>query len=155
MGGLSDLAGVSIDFPEQRCVFTLAEAAAGIGIDYQVVVEAPVAAVTTRPQDAGGCDTAGDSGLILFEDLAGSGERYCICNTGLCPGADVTSDLAAGSYPSQFTWMGRNWSGPSDTGMPMGAPFPPGSYTLTVSAVGEHGGAPIRIEGTFTIHLIP
>ena len=155
MGGTSNLEGVSIDFPEQQCVFTLAEAAAAISITYRVLVETPVTAVTTRPQDSGGCGTAGDSGLILFEELDGGGQHYCLCDTGLCPGADVTSDLMTGYWTTAFPWTGRNWNGPSDTGTAMGEPFPPGSYTLTVSSVGEHAGAPIRIEGTFTIHLVP
>lgn len=154
-GGMSDLTEVSIEFPDQPCVFTLAEAAAGITIDYSTAVTGPVTAVTTRPQDGGGCGAAASSGLILFESLSGGAQSYCLCDTGLCPGGDTTTDLVAGDYPGEFSWTGRNWAGPSDTGNPMGEPFPPGRYTLTVSAVGEHGGAPIRIAGTFVVHVVP
>jgi len=151
----SDLPGVRVEYVPQRCTFTLAEAAAGIDIDYAVVVDAPLASVTVRPQDAGGCGAPGPSGLVTFEQLAGGAQRYCLCDTGLCPGGDRTVALAAGSYPASFHWTGRNWGGPSDTGMPMGAPFPAGDYTLRVSAIGSYASASFTVASTFPIHLVP
>jgi hypothetical protein len=153
---MSNLPDVSIEFPAQPCVFTLAQAAAGISIDYNVVVGATVTGVIPVPQDAGQCDQPHTSGVILFENLGGGGENYCICDTGLCfPPPMIPVTLNPGTYPGAFAWMGNNWFGPSDTGNPMGAPFPPGTYTLTVSAEGSHNGNPYTVEGTFTVYLIP
>jgi len=151
----STLAGVRIVFPDQPCIFTLAEAAAGIGIDYDLVVDADLADVTTRPQDAGGCGMPDPGGLILFEILNGPGQSFCLCDTGLCVGGGEVVSLTAGTYRSTFSWMGRNWMGPSDTGNPMGDPFPPGSYTLRVSARGESMSASYEVSGTFTVHVTP
>jgi hypothetical protein len=159
-GGASTLAGVTIDFPPQNCTFTVAEAAAGITIDYQVVVAQDVMGVIADTQDAGGCGSPGMSGLILFEDLSGNGQHYCLCDIGLCPGPSGTPvTLPAGTYPGSFSWEGINWGGPSDTGQPFGPPFPPGSYTLEVSALGDvmdmNGTVPFSVTGTFPIHLVP
>ena len=114
----SSLAGVSIVFRAPIvCSFTLAEAQAGISIPYDVVVAQDVAGVTPLPQDGGQCGQPGASGLIVFEQLAGSGQKYCLCDTGLCmppQGSAVT--LHAAEYPASFKWDGRNWNGPSDTG---------------------------------------
>jgi len=151
----SDLPGVHIDFAPQRCTFTLAEAAAGIDVTYAVVVDAALMSVTVRPQDAGGCGAPGPSGLITLERLGGGGQSYCVCDTGLCPGGDRVVGLPAGSYAATFHWTGHNWGGPSDTGMPLGAPFPAGDYTLGVSAVGSYAGVAYTVASTFPIHLVP
>jgi hypothetical protein len=156
----SSLPGVSVEFTTSDCNYTLAEAAAGISIEYQVLVEADIPNVLAQPSDDGGCGEPGPSGLILFEEVSGGGQRYCRCDVGLCPGpsGDLVT-VPAGTYPATFAWHGRNWNGPSDTGAPEGAPFPPGDYTLTVRAVGAYGDpaaqTPFEVEGTFLIHLLP
>ena len=152
--GSSTLAGACIWFPESGATWSIAEAAAGVTIPYVVLVEADISGVIPRPQDGGGCGQPGASGLILFEDLSGAGQRYCICDEGLCaapPPTPVT--IPAGQTSSEFTWTGRSWWGPSDTGNPMGAPFPPGSYTLEVSAVGTVSGEDFRVAGSFAVTL--
>lgn len=156
----STLSGVSIAFPEQSCAFTLAQAAAGIAIDYQVVVNPSVQNVVPKPQDAGGCGTPGASGLIVFEELEGGGQKYCLCDVGPCPAPPGNAvNLNEGTYGRTFKWDGKNWDGPSDTVNPEGAPFPPGHYTLHVSAIGDwlvpDGGAPFKVEGTFEVELLP
>jgi hypothetical protein len=156
----SSLPGVSIEFNTSDCNYMLAEAAAGITVDYEVIVEADISSVFPQPQDGGGCGQPGPSGLILFEDLSGGGERYCLCDQGNCPGPSgdpVT--VVQGVHPASFTWDGRNWGGPSDFDAPKGDPFPAGDYILTVSAVGmfDDAGtqAPFQVDGTFLIHLLP
>jgi hypothetical protein len=153
----SSLPGVSIAFRSPViCTFTLAQAQAGIAIPYDVVVASDVADVVPVPQDAGSCGAPGSSGLIVFEQLAGGGQSYCLCDTGLCPpGSLQPVTLHAGSYGSSFGWSGRNWAGGSDTGNPMGAAFPAGSYALSVSAKGNQGGASFVVTTTLTIHLTP
>ncbi len=156
----SDLPGVHIEIDPSRCVFSLAQAHAGIAIGYDVIVDANVPGVVPRSQDAGNCGAADGSGLIPFESVAGAGQHYCVCDTGLCPpptGAPVT--LPAGRYHHTFMWDGTNWSGPSDTGNPEGPPFPAGTYTLTVSAVGttpaDGSASSFTVAGTLAITLTP
>lgn len=157
----STLPGVSIGFPGAKCRFTLAQAKAGITLPYVVQVDAPLDGVVSRPQDAGHCGRPDDaSRLILFEQLSDEGaHRYSVYDTGLCPPAPITPlTLKPGTYEYEFKWDGRAWSGPSDTGQKKGAAFPPGTYTLKVTAVGtrKDGGAEQKFEvrGELTITLI-
>jgi hypothetical protein len=158
--GTSDLSDVSIVFPPQRCTFSLAEAAAGVTIDYAVVVTSGGYFVVPKAQDAGQCDTPGPSGLTTFASLSGGGQSYCLCDVGLCmPPSNMDAVLKNGSYPASFKWDGKNWGGPSDTNNPKGPPFPPGHYTLTVSAKGAiltpGPAVPFVVTGTFPIELTP
>jgi hypothetical protein len=120
-----------------------------------VVIDTTLRGVVTLPQDVGGASLPGECGLVLFEELTGGSEHYCLCDSGLGSGEKRIVDLVAGTYRSAFKWTGRNWYGPSDTGVPMGAPFPVGSYTLRVSAVGSYLGADYTISATFPIWLTP
>jgi hypothetical protein len=150
----SNLAGVHIDIDDSACNFTLQQAMAGITLRYNVVVDADVPAVTPQRQDAGGCQTPDASGLFLGENIAGGGQSYCVCDTGLCAPLTVAPViLKAGSYPGTFTWDGRNWSGPSDTGNPKGAAFPAGTYTFRVRASGDASGQAWVVEGSLVFTL--
>lgn len=157
--GMSSLPGVAIEFTANDCTFTLAEAAAGIKIDYQVVVQNDVPSVHPVSQDSG-CGGAGPSLLYVFETLGGNGQNYCICDQGLCPGAGPDPvTIPQGTYSAGFSWDGRNWAGPSDTNNPKGPAFPPGDYTLTISSKGDWNEAgvnkPFEVIGTAVIRLIP
>ena len=155
----STLPDVAIQFPNPVCTFSLAQAAAGIHIPYSVVISSDVAAVTPAASPMRNCEAPGPSGLILYEQIAGSGQSYCDCDNGRClPPAMTTVTLKMGTYPGTFTWDGKNWNGPSDTGVAEGAAFPPGSYVLTERAIGGFKGAPgdkFTVEGTLTITLTP
>ena len=129
----SSLLGVTLAFPDDRCSYTQAEVAAGIQIQYQVVVAQNLTGVHPNPADAGGCMQPGASGLIVGYAIGGGGQSYCVCDTGLCAPQSPVTTPRVGTYPAQIAWDGRNWSGPSDTGNPKGAPFPPGTYTLTLT----------------------
>jgi hypothetical protein len=157
--GGSELSGVSIAISDDDCVFTLAEAQAGLSIPYVVTVAEPVAAVSPSAQDDGGCDDPGPSGLIVFERLSGGEQSYCLCDVGLCFVEDHTTDLVPGTWEHSFEWDGVNWFGPSDFGNPKGEPFPPGTYTLKVSAKGTFllGGdavVPYEVWSTLQITLV-
>jgi hypothetical protein len=137
----SDLPGVSILFPDDRCSYTPAEVAAGIAINYQVRVEQSLDGIHPVPVDLGGCGTPDTSGLIVgFEITGNSNSRYCLCDVGPCMRQTFTTQALTGTYPAAIQWDGRNWLGPSDTGNPKGTAFPPGTYTLTVTAKGTWNG---------------
>ncbi len=152
--GSSTLAGACIFFESAGGSWSLSEAAAGIEIPYTVLVEAEIPGVVNSKQDAGGCGQPGPSGLILFEDLGGDGERYCLCDTGLCadpPQIPVT--IPASETSATFAWTGTNWWGPSDTGNPLGEPFPAGTYTLEVSALGAVDSVEFAVSNSFEVTL--
>ena len=57
----------------------------------------------------------------------------------------------------QIPWDGRNWYGPSDTGNREGAAFPPGTYTIALSATGTYDNvdAGVHDGGTVLRHRHP
>jgi hypothetical protein len=149
------LKGVSIDLSGNDCVFTLDELAAGISLHYRILVEQELHDVASRPLDAGQCDEVGPSGLRTFEKIHGGDQTYCICDSGLCGAIPEAIDLVPGDYSDSFAWDGRNWNGPSDHGVPMGEPFPPGQYVLVVRAEGTHGTlqSDFAVTATMKVHL--
>jgi len=149
---------MEIDAPP--CAFSLSDPMATITFSYRVIVDQDIPGVVPKPQDAGGCDQPGPSGLILFEKVGGSGQNYCLCDTGLCvPPSQTPVTLTAGTYPGTFTWDKHNWNGPSDTGNPEGAIFPVGDYSVVVSAVGAMttpgGSMPFTVSATLPIQITP
>lgn len=150
----STLPGVHIEIDDSACKFTLAQAMQGITFDYQVVVDHDVEGVTPEKQDAGRCQSAHASGLYLGELIAGGSERYCLCDTGLCPNvSEAPKTLTAGAYPGTFSWDGRNWEGPSDTSNPEGPLFPAGTYTFEVKASGLAADGVFVVRGGLTFTL--
>jgi hypothetical protein len=159
----SDLPGVHIVFTTQTCTYTLAQAAAGISIEYDVVVDADVAGVI--PQGQNSAPSPGPSGLIVFEKLDGNGQNYCLCDVGLGVQPSQTPvTIKMGTYHSKFMWDGHNWNGPSDTGNPKGALFPAGDYRLDVSAIGsiveddagvDAGSKSFKVDSGFRVTLTP
>lgn len=148
--GSTTLPALTVGFPPQRCVYTLAEAAAGITLAYEV----NVASAVTIEQMLN-CESGGPSGAVVVEAVQGGGQRYCVCDTGLCFPTTITPTLVPGSYPSTLPWTGRNWDGPSDTGMPLGPPFPAGDYAFDVRITGTSGGAGFVVTGSLPIRLVP
>lgn len=156
----SNLPGVSIQFPNAPCTFSLAQAAVGIRVAYRVVVAQNLAGVHPTSGDAGHCQTPDASGLIVGFSFDGNGQKYCRCDTGLCAATTFTTAPASGTYDTAIDWDGRNWSGPSDTGNPEGPAFPVGTYQLTLTATGiwddpdaGSAGRSYTVTGTRTIVL--
>lgn len=155
----SDLPGVSIHVLRDDCTFTTAQARAGIGISYEVVVDQDVD-VTVAPAPGSYCYGPGPSGLLILEALSGSGQKYCLCDRGLPYGqyCQTQTTVRRGTYPATFEWDGVNWGGPSDTSVPKGMPFPPGSYRLDITAKGSRtldaGTAPFTVNAAFGVNLI-
>ncbi len=159
--GTSTLPGVSIGFPQQTCVFSLAQAADGIEVSYHLTVEEDLPGVISPPMDAGLCGSPDVGGLHVMEYLGGNDQAYCVCDIGLCqPQEWHEGTLSAGVHLAVFSWDGRNWYGPSDTMNPKGDPFPVGEYTLNVISVGTRvtsAGETVGYEvlGTFRLYLVP
>lgn len=152
-GASSNLPGVQLAFPDQPCSYTAAEVAAGIEIAYDEVITAAVDNLISTPGDAGGCARPDDAGLIVGYRIAGAGQNYCLCDTGLCAPQSLVTTTVVGTHARYIPWDGRNWNGPSDTGNREGAAFPPGTYTLTLTATGTRqpsdGG--VDAGGTFSV----
>ena len=151
--GASDLAGVAIEFPAQRCLWTLEEAAAGIEIPYVVAIDEPHTVMPQSQQN--GCDEPGPSGLAPFGRITGMDQSYCLCDVGLCDGsAFVEQTLTPDDYEFSMSWDGVNWTGPSDFGNPKGDPFPPGNYRVEVRALGTVDGEPYEVTGSMAFTLV-
>ena len=149
----SNLPGVQLTFSEQPCSYTAAEVAAGIQIVYQEVITAAVPGLSPAAGDAGGCAQPDDAGLIVSYRISGAGQNYCLCDTGLCAPQSTVTTTVVGNHTRQIPWDGRNWYGPSDTGNREGAAFPPGTYTIALSASGSHrtSDAGTDAGGTFNV----
>jgi hypothetical protein len=151
----STLTGASFHFvPPLRCSYTLAEAAAGISIGYELAITGDISDVT--PQAEATCVQPGASGLYVLERVSGNGQNYCRCDNGLCllPPPNPTA-LRAGTYAATFRWDGMNWFGPSDFGNREGPPFPAGSYLLELSARGTRAGVAFEVHDSLPLTLVP
>jgi hypothetical protein len=128
---------ISIKFDQPNYTFTLNQASQGIQIPYSIVITENVD--TVYAIQLATCARPDSSGLIPLEVLSGNGQEYCKCDNGFCSymQGGYLSKLRRGNYPYLFQWTGRNWNGPSDTGNPLGNPFPAGDYVLTVRVKGE------------------
>ena len=158
----SNLPGVAIHFTTDKCTFTLAQAAAGITIPYEVKIDRAMTGVvlTPDPLDRSMRVEPDASGLHLFEVLYGGDQHYCQCNGPLPTGWTRTERmLTVGTYPETFHWDGVNWEGGADTATPKGKPFPAGVYDLEVRAFGEApapgGNAPFEVKATIKVRLVP
>jgi hypothetical protein len=128
---------VKIQFPEKGYAFTTAEAARGVKLTYRIVVSEDFPNVIPLPHGPSSATPPGPSGLYPLERIAGNGQVYCLLDFGLgAPPREVVKTVKRGNYLHAFTWDGRNWMGPSDTGQPKGKPFPAGTYTITVTLRG-------------------
>jgi hypothetical protein len=124
----------------------------GVGGTFTYEVTTSDSAPTLHTAATGpGCSTcaswSSDPMSFVSWNIGGSGVRYCTCDTGCCaPQEAKTISLDRGTKTAKIEWPGKQWDGPSDTGAPLGAPFPPGEYAVTVT----FGGA---TEGTVTATL--
>jgi hypothetical protein len=150
---------VSIQVPKEEYVFTLAEVAAGVQLEYRIMVRQNLDGVIPAPQQWGSGPAPGPSGLCPFEEISGDGQSYSLADTGLGPSNDSPWRLQEGTYLHSFGWEGKNWSGPSDTDNPKGPPFPPGTYRLTVRLMGQvqtpDGRTPYNISRSASVRLVP
>ena len=133
----SDLPGVQLLVTSGPCVVTQAQALGGVQFGFRLTIAADVPGVVAFDTAHGACLRPDASGLIVTETIAGAGQMYCpTCDQGRCTVNASPTTAKAGTYDYVLTWTGRNWQGPSDTGVPMGAAFPTGQYTLTATAKG-------------------
>jgi hypothetical protein len=149
---------VSVQFPKEEYVFTLAEAAKGVRFEYRVVVRRDLEGVIPRAQDMGRAAGPGSSGLCPFEKISGDGQSYSPADIGLGQPKDSPRRIEKGTHLLSFDWDGKNWAGASDTSNPKGPPFPPGTYRLTVQMTGEvltpDGRRPYEISRSASVRLV-
>ncbi len=146
---------VSIEFPMAGYTFTLQEAAKGIKLPYKFVVAENVKGVIPLRFGPSFAEPLGKSGLFPREEISGNEQIYCLCDFGAgkppSEEDEVVTALKKGSYQHEFEWDGLNWTGPSDTGLPKGDPFPAGTYEVKVTIHGklltERGKVPYQIVG--------
>jgi hypothetical protein len=156
----STLPGVFTALLPTRCTYTVQEAVAGIDVPYTVVVNSRVPGVLAKPIDVGGCWQPDATRFETFVDVTGGGQHYCRCDIGLChdPIA-LQADLPAGCPTGTVHWEGVNWSGPSDTNNPKGAPFPPGDYVVKIRQTGwflpDASSQTFEIDATITVTITP
>jgi len=147
VGLTSTLPGAALTFDGAPCSYSQAEIAAGIAIPYHEEIDMPIGGLHPAQGDAGGCQLPDEAGLIVSYQISGGGQQYCVCDVGLCAAQSFVTSAAVGNYYHQIAWDGRNWYGPSDTGNPEGAPFPVGTYTVTLTATGAVEGVPDQTSG--------
>jgi hypothetical protein len=150
---------VSIQFPREEFVFTLAEVAKGVRFEYRIVVRRDLDGVIPKAQDTGGAAGPGTSGLYPFEKISGNGQSYSLRDLGLGWDDDRPRLIGQGTHVLSFDWDGKNWGGPSDTDNPRGPPFPAGEYILDVRLAGQvqmpDGRRPYDISRSASIRLVP
>ena len=117
------------------------------------MITAALSGVSSAVGDAGGCARPDDAGLIVSYRISGAAQSYCLCDTGFCAPQTPVTTTVVGSHARQIPWDGRNWSGPSDTNNEQGAAFPPGTYTITLTATGTRQTADAGLDagGTFAV----
>jgi|WetSurMetagenome_2_1015567.scaffolds.fasta_scaffold40866_1 hypothetical protein len=140
---------ISIHFNKPSETFTLAQAATGVHVDYTIAISDDVDTIYSI--DVATCNKPDSTGLIPFERLYGNGQTYCLCDNGWCKNFPdgILSTLKKGVYPRSFVWEGKNWEGRSDTGNPLGDPFPAGNYMLNVGIKGKS-----KVNGSYQVFVI-
>ena len=135
-GASSNLPGVQLAFPDQPCSYTAAEVAAGIEIAYDEVITAAVADLSptqATPEAARSRTTRASSSAT---GSRARGRATASATPASARRRRPVTTTVVGTHTRQIPWDGRNWYGPSDTGNREGAAFPPGTYTITLTATG-------------------
>lgn len=142
-----DVPGVTISIRSDACVYARGTAAA---FHYEVTASATTPAITI-PDSGGGCGdceghTTDPASFVRWSiggtSAGGESQDYCICDVGCCaPTQTATIQLDALESAATIDWQGREWSGPSDTGNPMGELFLPGRYDVVVTFEGYAAGS--------------
>ncbi|HXJ20805.1 MAG TPA: hypothetical protein VMT03_11290 [Polyangia bacterium] len=164
----SNLPGVSLAFVDPPCEFKWSYAVPlKAQFHYRLTVDQDLAGVHPMGDVLGHCDQPDSSGFIVRYDIKGGTQEYCRCDQGLCHGGIGINDAgifttapAAGASDYTLSWDGNNWQGPSDDMAQEGGQFPPGQYTVTVTASGgwEANGAGwqnFTVTATLPITITP
>lgn len=148
----SDLAGVALEIEPSACVFTQTELADGVEFAYSYTIDS---LTDISPAAEFSCWRDLDGNFPHTHEIVGNGQRFCLCDVGLCDENTSLMTLIPGTYRKVFGWTGTNWNGPSDTGNPLGEPFPPGTYTVTVRSSGSDAeGTPFEVTSSLVITVV-
>ena len=136
------LAGVRVCVSAPSCTFV---SGTGGTFTYEVTVDetAPVLHTAATGPGCAACSSFSADPTSFVSYVIGAGDvRYCLCDTGCCaPQAEQSITLARGTKTGTIDWPGKQWNGPSDTGAPLGIPFPHGNYSVSVTFAGAKEGA--------------
>jgi hypothetical protein len=129
------LPGVSLLVEGARCRVLSGHSA---GFAYSLEVEDPIAYQT--PDSGGSCGRckgySSDPHSLIDYAIGDGSVQYCECDVGCCAPTTASSQVVSqGEFDGLIDWPGRAWQGPSDTNEPLGDPFPPGDYHVTVAFV--------------------
>lgn len=140
-----------------KCSYRVGEAAR---FEYVLVTEN--APPLHLPGGDGGCGSCLARGAdpaswidydIRGTSITGTPMTYCLCDTGCCPpDVERTVSVDDTTVSEVIDWSGRQWTGPSDTGNPMGDYFEPGAYVVTV---GFYGGDTGQVVAALPIQVRP
>ncbi|WP_437326226.1 hypothetical protein [Sorangium sp. So ce381] len=140
--------GVKISIESSRCAYQQGEPAEFI---YTITTDSSVPPIDVAASTGcGRCvePTSDPLSLVSYKISGLSGgadpqpQLYCLCDVGCCaPDEAVTVQVDATSATQTIRWSGRQWTGPSDTSNPEGAPFAPGSYDVEVTFDGKEQGS--------------
>ena len=149
--------GATLDLSKTTCSFSIAAAKGVFNLGYRLTVA--TSEKLSVGGNLGGCPPSPGSvhgGVATFEQIDGGGQKWCMCDTGLC--APVEPPFVAstpGGYDVVFPWDGKNFQGPSDTGNKPGPAFPPGSYVFSVTVKGNHQKADGTTESFSAVAKLP
>jgi hypothetical protein len=151
---------VTIAVPAGGYRFTLAEAAAGVKLNYTITVTNDLSGVIPQWETFAYDNDPGCTDLCVNEEISAKGQSYAIRDVGhLAPPSNQPITLKKGHFSCAVQWRGKNWNGPSDTSQPEGPPFPAGEYWLKVSMIGRvltpRGERPYRLASIAPVILAP
>jgi hypothetical protein len=156
-GVTGSVPGVTLAIRSADCVYQAGQDARFV---YEITTDATVPAIDVPASiGCGSCQPATTDPrswvgwVIQGASSDGADQTFCLCDVGCCaPEAARTIKPATGTVSDVIDWSGRNWHGPSDTGMPQGAVFPPGIYQVKVTFAGRERGS---VVAELPIEIIP
>ena len=153
--------GATLDLSQTPCVFSISAAKGVFSLPYKIHVASAQKLSVPATNGCNATPTPETGAVVLETVVAGGGQKWCVCDVGLCQvQTPPFTPTIPGDYTVDFTWDGKNWFGPSDTGNQPGPAFPTGTYEFRVSIAGKHQHedgttVPFAATAVLPIELVP